>query len=315
MRVGITVATVALTATVATLPAMALAAESGGLGIYPAGQAGSPTPWFQYHLAHGASQADSLTVQNYADLPMDILIYPVDATLAAGGGFGMMPQSAPLSDAGGWIGLAPRTLHLSPHSLQVIPFRFSVPAAASVGPHYAGIVAQPIPAGPTPTTGGAISLTVVSRVGVRLYETVPGTAHPRLAIDRLRPAQADGRISLRVVLHNAGNTLAIPAGQVTVTGLWGRRVAVLPLSAGHSLQPGQALARSVPTPLGAGGWPHRYRVQVRLTDSASGQAPATSATITFWTGSIPFTIARLGVILLLLLMGVLTWRRTRPKPV
>jgi hypothetical protein len=75
------------------------AAQSGGIGIYPTGNLGGATPWFRYQLARGHSLTGSVTVANRSPAAIDVLVYPVDALPAAGGGFGMMPQASRPVDA------------------------------------------------------------------------------------------------------------------------------------------------------------------------------------------------------------------------
>ncbi|HUC86828.1 MAG TPA: hypothetical protein VMR75_00680 [Candidatus Saccharimonadales bacterium] len=292
--------------------ATAYAAQAGGIGIYPSAGGTPSVPWFRYQLPPGSSHSDSVTVENRSGSATDLLIYPVDAAPTGDGGFGMMPQATRPTDAGSWIQLATSRLQLSPGGTAVVPFRFTVPPATSVGPHYAGIVIQP-QAITQNGWNGSVGIQIVSRVGVRVYETVPGTAHPRLAIDWLHPLTAAGHLGFELSIHNRGNTIAVPTGELTVTALGGRVAARVRLSAGRSLPPGSQLSSRIPTDLTTGWLPQRYTARLQLSDAAAPSQHRVAYTVRFWVGS----WARVAVVIMLSILalasGLLIWRQIRKR--
>jgi len=277
--------TLAVIGLTAALPiASANAIQSGGVGLYPTGATTITRPWFQYQVPLGGNQTDSVTVQNRSGVTINLLIYPVDAAPTGDGGFGMLPQADRPRDAGSWIHLAASKLRLNPGDKTVIPFKFTVPRATSVGPHYAGIVIQPQQT-PQRTHTNGMAVQIVARIGVRLYETVPGSAHPRITLSQLHYLAIANRIGFGFLMYNRGNTIVIPAGQMEVTNLLGRTVATLGLNAGRELSPGQRLAVRIPTDLSAGGIPQPYVARLQLRDATAPGLPPTTYTIRFWAGS------------------------------
>jgi hypothetical protein len=276
------------------LPPSAHAVQSSTLGTYPTGALGSPAPWFQYDLAPEQSAEGSVTVDNRSEAPQDVELYAVDAAPNGDGGFGMMPQAMRPADAGGWIHLGTTSLHLLPKTQQAVPFQFTVPARASVGPHYAGIIVQPVtPAAPSHE---GINLRVVPRLGVRLYETVPGHAHPGLAIVSLRPTENRQRITFATVLRNDGNTMLAPTGQLRLTTLFGQAV-TLQFNAGRSVAPGQQIEVLLPSNLSTGGFPRHYTARLRLDYGVPSHYYTATRTVRFWAGDVIGWVAGLSLLL------------------
>jgi hypothetical protein len=180
-------------------------------------------------------------------------------------------------------------------SAQSVGFTFTVPPHTSVGPHYAGIIVQP----EQTVTGShrGFGVRIVSRLGVRLYETVPGKEQPRLDVESLQQQTVGGRVGFRLELGNTGNTLLIPNGAITITNQFGRRLARLPVNLGTTLSPGSRKTVIVPSALSAGGLPQYDHAQVRL-GAIPYRSPVLTRTIAFWTGSLTAAAAALGVLLI-----------------
>lgn len=277
----------------APLPAAAI--QTGTLGAFPTDRATSTTPWFQYHLGGGGQLSDSLTVKNRSNQPLDVAVYPVDAAPIANGGFGMAPHLATTHDAGGWIKLDTSSLHLLPQSEQTVGFRFKVPDHPSVGPHYGGIVIQPLQSSTEKREG--LSVQIISRVGVRLYETVPGIQRPSLAISVDRHFR-NNRHLFTIPVRNSGNTILVPSGQLQVKNIFGRTVEQLPLSTGHSLTPNQNGRIVTSTMLPSWGLPMRYRATAVFKYGTTQHPSSVTQSLVFWTG---FNWAWIAAIALLLL--------------
>jgi hypothetical protein len=263
----------ALVAALMLLPLAAGAVQSEGLGVYP--NVGG-VAWFTYHLAAGQSHSDSITVDNRTTATVDALVYPVDAAPNGDGGFGMQPSRSRPRDAGGWIWLSATTIHLPPFSSQAVGFSFTVPPRPSVGPHYAGIIVQPLQTKLQNRQG--LSLRVITRLGVRIYETVPGQQRISLSIDSLYRARSSSQLSFVALLHNAGNTLVAPSGRLEIKPLLGHQ-SYLPINLGRSLQPDERATLTLPSSIKPSWLPGRYRVTLATNQSSSDR------TVSIWTGS------------------------------
>ena len=292
------------------IPSGAGAVQSSALGAYPTGTLGSHTPWFQYQLAPGQAVTGSVTVDNRLATSQDVLLYPVDASPNGDGGFGMMPQSARATDTGSWIQLSKTTLDLPPLSQQLVSFHLVVPAHTSVGPHYAGIIIQPAPPH-NPTISGA-SIKVISRLGVRLYLTVPGRIHPGLTIGTLDTTPDHHHLTLATTLRNTGNTLLTPTGELKLSSPL-RRTVSLPFNAGRSLQPSQQIHVLLPSALAINSFPRRYTAKLQLHYGESPHQGVVTRTVTFWTGNLVAWTIGLAVVLLVAVVMAMKYCRYRHR--
>lgn len=226
-----------LASTLLAVPAAAV--QSTTLGVYPAGKLNSPQPWFTYRLNPGSSERAQLTIENRSGDTQEVALYAVDAAPNGDGGFGMAPRAEPVSDAGGWIRISASRLTLAPHSLQEVGLTLTVPTTASVGPHYAGVVVEP-----ANQPAGSGSLRVVKRLGVRVYLTVNGEQRPRLAITSIRMTHHRGRVRFLAAVHNQGNTVVAPHGQLRFRS-W-LTTKSLPVNLGRGLKPGETAVITIP---------------------------------------------------------------------
>ena len=155
-------------------PLVARAVNTNTVGILPA----NPDPnvqfsnaWFIYNLDLGQEKADGIRVINNKNETVVVRLYPVDAAATSDGSFALMPEDADRTGVGNWVKLAVNEIEIPPQTEKTVPFTFSVPQNADVGDHMGGIVMQEIETGNNLTGTG---VKIITRVGVRIYETVPG---------------------------------------------------------------------------------------------------------------------------------------------
>ena len=175
--------------------------------------------WFRYSLAGGKSQPDSVTIVNNSAATKRIAVYPVDATATRSGALAMRNQSEPRLGIGAWIKLGADSLTLLPFEHRNLPFTLTIPPSTPVGDQVGGIIIQEESPSSTVTKQG-VHLQVVSRLGVRVYETVPGTPHLRLSIKNFL-ARSSSRMRFTLTLENTGNMTIRPQGTVGLTGIFG----------------------------------------------------------------------------------------------
>lgn len=240
------------------IPDSAGAVEAGGLAIYPTGQQTSPTPWLIYNLPPGGTQRSSITVRNTTSTLAEVVLYPVDAKPVPGGGFGMAPALSPSRTVGKWVTLDRQSVTLLPHSQEDVGVVFRVPLNTAIGQHYGGVVVQA--AQPHASQRPNLSAIVVNRLGVRIYETVPGKQHPALSLDEFKCDQAFRLCS--VVINNRGNTDLSPVGIFQLRSL-GRR-SNSSIQADSVIQPGEHNKLTVHAPGLASTFPLPYSATIRL---------------------------------------------------
>src|SRR3989344_4276145 len=154
------------------LPAFAL--STGGLGGYPA----HPDPtipysesWFIYNLDLGERKEDAIVIFNSTDEPETVKLYPVDSVPSNQGNFALESQDAPRDGVGAWITLQENVVTIPPGESREIPFTITIPRNTDVGEHSGGIIIQKAVPG---KAEGEAAASIVTRVGIRVYETVPG---------------------------------------------------------------------------------------------------------------------------------------------
>ncbi len=169
---------------------------------------------FHFRLDPMQQMTSSITVVNGETTQQTVDLYPVDATTTGDGELAMRNQSDPKTDIGRWISLAQTRLILMPHESKQVGFTLSVPRTATIGDHIGGIIVQP-EASRSVTTDQNIHLQVISRLAVRVYETLGGNI-VRSVEARNFSLVAQKHLTARIVLRNNGNVAVRPRGKILV---------------------------------------------------------------------------------------------------
>ena len=208
------------------ISAPAFALSSGGVGGYPA----HPDPnikysesWFIYNLDLGESQDDALTVFNTTDEVQTIKIYAVDSVPSNQGNFALEAEADPKDGIGAWIKLAQTFITLQPGENQEIPFTITIPQNADVGEHSGGIILQKAQGRQDTLESGAA---IVTRVGIRVYETVPGEIIKEIEIKDFnvslkKLASQPAYYEINLIAQNKGNVSLQPKVTLAIGG-WGK---------------------------------------------------------------------------------------------
>lgn len=194
------------------------AIEGMGVGLFPA----NPDPnipysqaWLIYNLVPGESKRDAFIIVNKGNKTVDLKLYPVDATLTKDGAFALLSEKAPRRGVGSWVKLDVDQVKLAPGEEKKIGFVFSVPKGVEVGDHMGGIVAEKIN-----QVQGKGALKVKTRIGLRIYETVPGELKRELEVGDFevkyleKTKQFPPRLKLVFNLSNTGNVHLDPVAEV-----------------------------------------------------------------------------------------------------
>jgi len=200
----------------------AQAASLGGLGIFPA----NPDPsvdlsgsWFIYNLVPGEEKQDVVNIQNTSEETLSAKVYAVDATTTSDGAFALLNEGDSKTDMGAWVDLPISEITLAPGESRQVPFTVNIPSGASVGSHLGGIVLHNL------KTKEGKGVDIVTRVGVRIYETVPGNLVRLLDLTDLSWKLLDDKVNLVFNLENKGNVHLDLMGKITyVNALTGKVV-------------------------------------------------------------------------------------------
>jgi len=207
-------------------PISVFALSSGGIGGYPA----NPDPaiqysesWFIYNLDLGESKDDALLLFNTGEETKTVKLYPVDSIPSNQGNFALEAQDAPRDGIGAWIKLAETLVTLEPGESREIPFVITIPKDADVGEHSGGIIIQKAAPG---QAEGEAAASVVTRVGIRVYQTVPGEIIKEIEIDDfslelIKPQDQKPYYDIVLTAKNKGNVSLSPKVSLEISG-WGK---------------------------------------------------------------------------------------------
>jgi len=222
------------------LPLQAFGLAAGGIGILPA----NPDPnnnlsksWFIYTMDRGQTKVDAVNVFNNSDDEVVVKVYPVDGTTTADGNFTLIDESAEQKGIGAWVNLFAYEVGLKPHEVKKIPFTISVPANADVGDHMGGLIIQEVSRGPAGAKREGMMMSIVTRIGARIYLTVPGERVEKLSITDFgsvfitRTANFWKKLlninyvtSFLITLKNEGNVRIEPETKIKITNIFGKTV-------------------------------------------------------------------------------------------
>ena len=206
------------------MPASALAIDNGEMAIYPAnwdGQNELTKYWYIYNLDKGDSINDQVVVENTGNTDLVVKIYPVDALTTSDGAFALENEDEEKNDVGAWVKLNESEVNLSAGEKKTVDFTFSVPEDTFPGEHMGGIVIE----NKQIVEGEIINLK--TRVGVRIYQTVPGEVIKKVDIKNIGvTGQYSGLSDLfydyktKFTLLNEGNVQLAPNIELSVDSPW-----------------------------------------------------------------------------------------------
>lgn len=266
--VGGPLARVALLLVLLSGSGWAQGADLGVTLIPPDGE--DAVSYFRYGLEPGQSRVDRVLVRNGAAEPRRVRIYPADATSTPDGGLVGPTQDVAPSAVGTWVQVSQEELQLEPGEQGEFRITFTVPPDAPPGDHFGFVFVQAVDdtVQPVAQTGQAsFSVRMRTRLGITLWERVPGEIRSALVVQPPRKAIEEGRLALEVRLRNEGNVFLKPSAAWQLTGPTGERVLGQELSPLGYVLPGQELvlrlplSTDVPLVLGA------YRLSLQVQDA------------------------------------------------
>jgi hypothetical protein len=290
--------------------------QTGGLAVGPAQTAGGvKRSSFDFVVAAGGVQDDSVVVSNLSDQKKSYFVYVANGFTTDTGKIAVRPNEAPKTGVATWLKFGPDLpdgqIILEPKTAAVIPFRINVPIDASPGDYAFGIAAVPPALRPVPVQGENRT-TVVDAVAVAVQLRVQGPLRPSVRITKLTvestppliPFLIRGETDVRIEITNDGNQRLPATVHIREENLFGRTIHTDPDRLLPSLLPGDTVtvrARWHKAPLVKGS------IVVDVTTEGAGGAGATRSR-EFW--SIPW---KLIIAIIVLVLGYLWWRRRRRR--
>jgi len=271
--------------------------------------------YLSYESEAGLTIKDTVSVQNYGNVSLNLRIYATDGINTADGKFALLPGDQEPTDVGSWIQLAQGNVTVPAGQQVTVPYTLTVPPGADPGDHTGGIVAS----SEVPTTTADGNTVILSRrTGVRLYLRVQGQLRSNLVAEDLGVSYragmnpVDGKVKVRFRIANRGNVRQSGTYRVEVAGAFGTGKHRFADRAFPELLPGQ----SVEIAQEADGVPGLFvaSATVVVSPAAGGDVaaaePTTRTARTFAPPVLPMAV----VVLLLAALVVLRVIRHRREP-
>ena len=204
--------------------------------------------------------------------------------------------------AAAWIAIYPDTFTLNPHQVQKVNYYVQVPANASPGGHYAGIVYAPVTT-PQKKTGGVVN----TQVGSLFYITVNGPVTENSLVSKFfaSPFQEYGPVKILTEIKNLGDLHINPKATITVSGFFFNQNQNL---ARYNIFP--ETARDFENSFGQTLMIGRYRAVLMGTYGLNNNLPLV-ATVYFWV--FPWKIALVIILVIVALILTALYLRKRKK--
>lgn len=259
---------------------------SGRIGIkllnIPSSQAGNPRDeeYIVDNPAPGVVITRKFEVLNLGSTPAQVTVYPAAATIS--GGTFRFANGDTQNEMTTWVSISKSTLTLAPHSDAALVATITVPGNAPSGEQYGVIWAQV-------SARGAGNVTLVSRVGIRIYLSIGpgGAAAPGFTLGTPVARRTSAGVPVvSVPVHNTGGTAVDVQGTLQLTdGPGGVSAGPFHAEQVDTLAPGQSYPATfaLPAKLPNGSWQATFTMVSGLitktetvTLSFNG-APATAA--------------------------------------
>ncbi len=265
--------------------------------------------WFIYELKPEETKEDSITVVNNTENPIEVKVYAVDATTTSDGGFALLNENQRQTDVGSWVQVSKDIISVKPRDRVEVPFTITIPKYATVGDHGGGIIVQEVKQAAGPS--GGMSLNIVSRVGTRIYETVPGDQVIDLKLSNLIHGLKDGHLTFSFTMENKGNIFLNPKGTLEIKNSQSKSVDRVQLETLGTVIPGKPTtvtidSKATPPVLG------KYTATVTV-DYTTSKAASISTSFYIYNPKIDAPAA--GVLLLspVVLFGLKKFRKRKVK--
>jgi hypothetical protein len=205
-----------------------------------------------------------------------------------------------------WITLDKSELFIPASGSDVVNFVLAVPADASPGSHFGGVIVSVEPP-EIRTSGASIGYEVANIVSIR----IAGEANDRASLRQFSTTQyiyGETNVEFEARVENEGNTLVTPTGPLEIYNMFGKQVAILEFNdtmAGVYPKTPQSdglrsynLTWSDPG-LGFG----RYEAILSLVYGDEGKKNTISSTVTFWI--LPMNIVGPALLSLVFVFGLI----------
>lgn len=203
-------------------PGLVLSFEGAGVSVFPARTAEHPgiRSWFVYEAEPGSTIKDKVEIINGTNKTVTMNVAVLDGAVTSDGGYTFVGGVSENKDIGTWAKLEKTEVVLAPKARIFLDLTVTVPKNADVGSHPGGVVVWEKEAKSATTKKGG-QLKIITRVGARMYLTVPGDIVRKLEVKDLHHLFQRGVLYFGMTLINKGNVQLTPEVDITLKGLFG----------------------------------------------------------------------------------------------
>lgn len=209
--------------------------------------------------------------------------------------------------AAAWIGVIPGTFTVAPHDKAILHYYLQVPKDARPGGHYAGILYTPSETLGSKTTGPAVQ----TQIGTLFSIDVSGPIHEQASITKFLAEHGFyeyGPVNIMTQIKNFGDLHIKPLGTITISDMFGRKLAVIPFDQ-HNIFP--LAARDYINVFGQKWMFGPFTAKFVASYGREGNLPLT-ASMTFWV--FPWKVTVLVVLAIIAaVMGYMVWKKKQQE--
>ncbi|MBU1083095.1 LysM peptidoglycan-binding domain-containing protein [Patescibacteria group bacterium] len=204
------------------MPGLASSFEGAGVSVFPARTAEHPgiRSWFVYEAEPGTTIKDKVEIINSTNKTVTMNVAVLDGAVTSDGGYTFVSGVSDNKDLGSWAKLEKTEVVLAPKARTFLDLTVTVPENADVGSHPGGVVVWEKEAKSVADSKGG-QLKIITRVGARMYLTVPGDIIRKLEVKDLNHSYQQGVLYFGMTLINKGNVQLTPEVDITLKGLFG----------------------------------------------------------------------------------------------
>ncbi len=186
--------------------------------------------WFIYQKKPGEVIEDIATLKNFGNEKTKVKIVPVDATSNTSGSFILKFEHEDQIGIGDWTKIAKDEVEIAPEQRIDVPFRIEIPRDIQPGEYIGGIVVESMASpsvkladGTSVENTSSSSASVKTRIGTRIYLTIPGLINESFSLDNIRYQEsALGTSYFNLKISNKGNTSYDPTAIIEIFDMSGK---------------------------------------------------------------------------------------------
>ncbi|HXS15292.1 MAG TPA: hypothetical protein VN711_04130, partial [Candidatus Saccharimonadales bacterium] len=203
-----------------------------------------------------------------------------------------------------WVGVAPSTFTIAPHQKAELNYYIQVPKDARPGGHYTAVIFKPAQNAATNTTGASVQ----TQIGTLFSVHVNGNILEKANVVQFlaNTFQEYGPVKISTQIKNMGDSDITPQGTITLTDMFGNRVAAAYLDKNRIFP---EAVRDYENSFGQHWMFGRYTATFLASYGAKNNLPL-EASITFIV--FPWKVTLVVILLLIaIVLGVMVWKKRK----